>query len=273
MTKLAETVHAFRLPPLLNNEGDRSRATRIRQLHPLRTTRSVRAAQSGDPGYTGALMSRFGAAVNSMQNPAYQAGTGGAPLPSPRATAGWCGMLRIAVPAAVALSMGGHRRGVGLQSVPDADAEAAARYRKTSSSPGPRSRWNRRISQATRPTGGPTKCGPRPATQDVTDPDHVDLKTLRAKFFDRGSIDGDSRRPPLACSTTRRKTLDLHKDIFLQTSSGYEARLSQAFVDMAKNTVTSEEHVDVKTDQWNAQGRPLEGFLAVARWYGSKAMW
>jgi len=44
----------------------------------------------------------------------------------------------------------------------------------------------------------------------------------------------------------KQQTLDLHKDIFLQTSTGYEARLSQAFVDLGKNTVTSEEHVDVK---------------------------
>ena len=45
---------------------------------------------------------------------------------------------------------------------------------------------------------------------------------------------------------TKQQLLDLHKDIFLQTSTGYEARLSQAFVDMAKGTVTSDEHVDVK---------------------------
>ena len=45
---------------------------------------------------------------------------------------------------------------------------------------------------------------------------------------------------------TKQQTLDLHKDIFLQTSTGYEARLSQAFVDMGKGTVTSDEHVDVK---------------------------
>jgi len=44
----------------------------------------------------------------------------------------------------------------------------------------------------------------------------------------------------------KQQTLDLHKDIFLQTTTGYEARLSQAFVDLGKNTVTSEEHVDVK---------------------------
>jgi lipopolysaccharide export system protein LptC len=32
----------------------------------------------------------------------------------------------------------------------------------------------------------------------------------------------------------------------LQSSSGYEARLTQAFVDIGKGIVTSEEHVDVK---------------------------
>ena len=45
---------------------------------------------------------------------------------------------------------------------------------------------------------------------------------------------------------TKQQLLDLHKDIFLQSSTGYEARLSQALVDMGKGTVTSDEHVDVK---------------------------
>jgi len=45
---------------------------------------------------------------------------------------------------------------------------------------------------------------------------------------------------------TKQQLLDLHKDIYLQTSAGYEAWLSQAFVDMGKGTITSDEHVDVK---------------------------
>ncbi len=45
---------------------------------------------------------------------------------------------------------------------------------------------------------------------------------------------------------TKEQLLNLHKDIFLQSSTGYEARLSQAFVDIGKGTVTSDEHVDVK---------------------------
>jgi lipopolysaccharide export system protein LptC len=83
------------------------------------------------------------------------------------------------------------------------------------------------------------------ATQDVTDPDHVDLKTLRAKLLteDQSTVILDART---GLFDNKAQTLDLHKDIFLQTSTGYEARLSQAFVDMAKNTVTSDEHVDVK---------------------------
>src|SRR5437588_6641779 len=83
------------------------------------------------------------------------------------------------------------------------------------------------------------------ATQDVTDPDHVELKSLRAKLLteDQSTVILDART---GLFDNKAQTLDLHKDIFLQTSSGYEARLSQAFVDMAKNTVTSDEHVDVK---------------------------
>ena len=44
----------------------------------------------------------------------------------------------------------------------------------------------------------------------------------------------------------KEQTLDLHKDILLTTTTGYEARLTQAHVDMAKGTVDSDQHVDVK---------------------------
>ena len=83
------------------------------------------------------------------------------------------------------------------------------------------------------------------ATQDVTDPDHVDLKTLRAKMLmeDQSTVTLDALN---GLFNSKDQLLDLHKDIFLQTSTGYEARLTQAFVDMGKGTVTSDEHVDVK---------------------------
>lgn len=83
------------------------------------------------------------------------------------------------------------------------------------------------------------------ATQDVTDPDHLDLRTIRAKVLneDHSTVTLDARE---GLMNTKDQLLDLHHDIFLQTSTGYEARLSQAFVDMGKGTVSSDEHVDVK---------------------------
>jgi len=41
-------------------------------------------------------------------------------------------------------------------------------------------------------------------------------------------------RPTTACSIGKQQLLDLHKEIFLQSSTGYEAHLTQAFVDIAK---------------------------------------
>jgi lipopolysaccharide export system protein LptC len=96
------------------------------------------------------------------------------------------------------------------------------------------------------PDQRPYEVWAKTATQDVTDPDHVDLKTLRAKVLmdDRTTtVTLDARNGVM---DTKQQLLDLHKDIFLQSSTGYEARLSQAFVDIGKGTVTSEEHVDVK---------------------------
>jgi lipopolysaccharide export system protein LptC len=95
------------------------------------------------------------------------------------------------------------------------------------------------------PDQRPYELWAKSATQDLTDPDHVDLKTLRAKVLmeDRSTVTLDARN---GLFDTKQQLLDLHKDIFLQTTAGYEARLTQAFVDMGKGTVTSDEHVDVK---------------------------
>jgi lipopolysaccharide export system protein LptC len=95
------------------------------------------------------------------------------------------------------------------------------------------------------PDRRPYELWAKTATQDLTDPDHVDLKTLRAKVLmeDRTTLTLDARN---GLFDTKEQLLDLHKDIFLQSSTGYEARLTQASVDMGRGTVTSDEHVDVK---------------------------
>ena len=83
------------------------------------------------------------------------------------------------------------------------------------------------------------------ATQDVTNPDLVELNKLRTKLLlqDGSTVFLDSLT---GLFDNKQQTLELHKDIFLQTTTGYEARLTQAFVDLVRNTVDSDEHVDVK---------------------------
>ena len=83
------------------------------------------------------------------------------------------------------------------------------------------------------------------ATQDLTDPDHVELRALRAKvkMEDSSTVTMDART---GLFDSKKQLLDLRKDIFLQSSTGYEAKLSRAYVDINKGTVTSDEHVDVK---------------------------
>jgi lipopolysaccharide export system protein LptC len=83
------------------------------------------------------------------------------------------------------------------------------------------------------------------AVQDLTDPDHVELKAIRAKVLmeDRSTVTLDALT---GLFDSKQQILDLRKDIFLQSSTGYEATLSQAHVDINKGLVTSEEHVDVK---------------------------
>lgn len=83
------------------------------------------------------------------------------------------------------------------------------------------------------------------ATQDLTDPDHVELGQLRAKVAmeDKSTVTLDART---GYYDSKSQMLDLRKDIFLQSSTGYEAKLTQAYVDINKGAVISDEHVDVK---------------------------
>jgi lipopolysaccharide export system protein LptC len=83
------------------------------------------------------------------------------------------------------------------------------------------------------------------ATQDVTAPDRVELKTLHARVLmeDRSTVMLEALD---GLMDTKQQLLELRKDIYLQTTAGYQAWMNQAFVDMGKGTVTSDEHVDVK---------------------------
>ncbi len=95
------------------------------------------------------------------------------------------------------------------------------------------------------PDQRPYELWARTATQDLLDPDHVDLSGLRARVVmdDRSTVTLDARQ---GLFDTRSQVLDLRQEIFLQSSTGYEARLTRAIVDIAKGSVSSDEPVKVK---------------------------
>ena len=181
--------------------------------------------------------------MNSVQSPAYQAGMEARFAIAARHSR-MVRVLRIAVPAAVILAMTAivavsifNPFRMLLPKLPlDMGNLVVSGTKITMESP--------HLSGYT-PDQRPYELWAKSATQDLTDPDHVDLKTLRAKVLmeDRSTVTLDARN---GLFDTKQQLLDLHKDIFLQTTAGYEARLTQAFVDMGKGTVTSDEHVDVK---------------------------
>jgi lipopolysaccharide export system protein LptC len=183
--------------------------------------------------------------VNSVQNPAYQAGMDARFAIAARHSR-MVRVLRVAVPAAVLLSMAAivfvsvyNPFRMLLPKLPAADAGnlVVSGTKITMETP--------HMAGYT-PDQRPYEVWAKTATQDLTDPDHVDLRTLRAKVLmeDRTTTITLDARSGLFDS--KAQLLDLRKDIFLQSSTGYEARMSQALVDIGKSTVTSEEHVDVK---------------------------
>jgi lipopolysaccharide export system protein LptC len=181
--------------------------------------------------------------VNSVQNPAYRGGLEARFAVAARHSR-MVRILRVAVPAAVVLAMA---MVIGIsvfnpfrmlaQKIPlDIGNVVVSGSKITMESP--------HLSGYT-PDQRPYEMWAKTAVQDVTDPDHVELNKLRTKLLmqDGSTVFLDSLT---GYFDNKAQTLDLQKDIFLQTTTGYEARLNQAHIDMAKNTVDSDQHVDVK---------------------------
>jgi lipopolysaccharide export system protein LptC len=182
--------------------------------------------------------------VNSVQNPAYSTGMEARFAAAARHSR-MVRLLRVAVPATVLLAMTGivvvsvfnPFRINGLVKLPVDISNLVVSGTK--------------ITMETPHLAGfstdqrPYEVWAKAAIQDLTDPDHVELRTLRAKvqMEDKSTVTMDART---GFFDSKQQMLDLRKDIFLQSSTGYEAKLSQAYVDINKGTVTSDEHVDVK---------------------------
>jgi lipopolysaccharide export system protein LptC len=83
------------------------------------------------------------------------------------------------------------------------------------------------------------------ATQDVRNPNFVELKDLRARIVtdDRG---GAARlEAAVGVLDTQKEQMNLRQDIRVRTDAGQDVRLRSAFVDFKAGTVVSEEPVTV----------------------------
>ena len=182
--------------------------------------------------------------MNAIQNPAYISGLEARFAAAARHSR-MVRVLRVAVPAAVLLALAGVLgislfnpfRITGLAKLPvDMSNLVVSGTKITMETP---------HLAGFSTDGRPYELWAKAAIQDLTAPDHVELRTLRAKVMmeDKSTVTMDART---GFFDSKQQMLDLRKDIFLQSSTGYEARLSQAYVDINKGSVTSDEHVDVK---------------------------
>lgn len=95
------------------------------------------------------------------------------------------------------------------------------------------------------------------AAQDVTKPEIVDLKNIRAKV----QMQDQSMMEMTALGgvyDSKLETLVLGQNILLSSSTGYEGRLSEARIDIRKGSVVSEKPVEVKMLQGTLNSNRLE---------------
>lgn len=97
------------------------------------------------------------------------------------------------------------------------------------------------------PDERPYEMWAKTAVQDVADADNVDLDTPKGKMLmqDRSTMMVDAKTGRF---NNKAQILNLYKDVFLQTTNGYEARLNHAQVDIAAGAVSTDDGVNVKFD-------------------------
>jgi len=95
------------------------------------------------------------------------------------------------------------------------------------------------------------------AAQDMTKPDMVELHNIRAKVEMQ-----DKSKLEMSAATglydAKAETLKLDRDILLNSSTGYQGRLSEALVDIRKGNVVSEHPVEVRLLQGTLNANRLD---------------
>lgn len=95
------------------------------------------------------------------------------------------------------------------------------------------------------PDQRPYELRAKTAVQDIKDPNFIELNELDSTLAmeDKTKVRLLSRT---GVFDTKAQLLDLRGDVFVQNSTGYEARTQQAQVDLGQGTVKSDTHVNVK---------------------------
>jgi len=95
------------------------------------------------------------------------------------------------------------------------------------------------------------------AAQDMTKPDIVELRNIRAKveMQDKSSMEMTAIS---GIYDAKGETLKLDREILLRSSTGYQGRLSEALIDIRKGNVVSEHPVEVKMLQGTLNANRLD---------------
>ena len=111
------------------------------------------------------------------------------------------------------------------------------------------------------------------ADQDLTRPENVELKGIAAKveLQDNGVVEMSATR---GLYNTKAEQLRLGQGILLKSSTGYEARLTDAVIDMRSGQIVSDQPVEVKllNGVLNAHRLEVAESGALVRFSGGVAM-
>jgi lipopolysaccharide export system protein LptC len=111
------------------------------------------------------------------------------------------------------------------------------------------------------------------AAQDMTKPDLVELRNIRAKveMQDKSTVEMTA---VAGIYDSKGETLKLDREILLNSSTGYQGRLSEAVVDIRKGDVVSEHPVEVKLLQGtlNANRLTIVESGEIMRFHGGVVM-
>jgi lipopolysaccharide export system protein LptC len=96
------------------------------------------------------------------------------------------------------------------------------------------------------------------ATQDVRNPNFVELKDLRARIVtdDKGSV--ARLEAAIGILDTQKEQMNLRQDVRVRTDAGQEVKLRSAFVDFKTGSVTSDEPVVVSLGNGIIEATGLE---------------